>query len=99
MLKEVYILTKRNSRGAPVLNCPVSQVQLPYYFSRSQAEYFFDFAETRIPCKPGEEVVLLKGLVNAHALEEVGCLFKLINKADEIADWEVISHKKAGLIA
>ncbi|MGH1460546.1 MAG: hypothetical protein ACRBB6_00760 [Neptuniibacter sp.] len=71
------------------------RMELPVYFSLSQAEYFFDFAETRIPSKPGEEIVLLKGKVNIQKLSDAYDLLSTIAKNEELQDWEVVCRKRA----
>jgi len=95
MLQDIYVLTKWNSQGELNLASNPKRMELPIYFSRSQAEYFFNFAETRIACNPGEEVVLLKGQVKLDALNDGYDLMKLIAQGEDFNEWEVISRKKA----
>lgn len=95
MLQDIYVLTRWNSQGELNIASNPKRMELPIYFSRSQAEYFFNFAETRIACNPGEEVVLLKGQVELDSLSDGYDLMKLIAQGVDFKDWEVISSKKA----
>ncbi|MGH1432690.1 MAG: hypothetical protein ACRBB4_16420 [Neptuniibacter sp.] len=98
MLQDIYVLTKWNSQGELNLASNPKRMELPIYFSRSQAEYFFNFAETRIACNPGEEVVLLKGGVKLDALTDGYDLMKLIAQGEDFNEWEVISRKKRQIL-
>ncbi len=95
MLQDIYVLTRWNSQGELNLASHPKRMELPIYFSQSQAEYFFNFAETRIACRPGEEVVLLKGQVPIDSLTDGFDLMRLISQGADLKEWEVVSSKKA----
>ena len=95
MLQDIYVLTKWNIEGELNIASNNSRTELPIYFSQSQAEYFFNFAETRITCLPGEEVVLLKGQLDVASLSDGYDLLKVVSNSEQLKQWKVIAKKEA----
>lgn len=90
MQQDIYLLTKRCADGSYL-----NPLEMPFYFSFQQAKYFFNFAETRIPCKPGEEIVLLKHQANVHFPEHSYQLEQLVSNPEDLTQWQVVAYRVA----
>lgn len=90
MQRDIYLLTKRNADGGYL-----NPLEMPFYFSFQQAQYFFNFAETRIPCRPGEEIVLLTHPIIWRFSEQAFNLQQVLRDASDLEHWKVVAKRVA----
>ncbi len=95
MLQDIYILIKRDHSGKFCLDTFRKTYELPICFSREQADYLLNFAESRLPCQEGDEFVLVKGQIDINAVSNSMELVKVVSEQYDVSSWEVIASKKA----
>lgn len=92
MQQEIYLLTKRQVDGRIL-----SSNDIPLYYSFRQAEYFFNHAETRIPCISGEEIVLLKSHIEFPLPNKVLKSQTLLEGANGLFGWRTVAQRLANV--
>ncbi len=95
-----YVLVVRNADGDfELAREPRNSNDLPVGFEARYADFLFEFAESRIQCRRGQEIFLLKGSVDISGISQqpdFTSAFKALLRAPrDYSSWELVSSKRA----
>lgn len=95
-----YVLAVKNDEGVMQLaEERKNSSDLPVGFEPKYADFLFEFAESRIKCKKGQDIFLLKGTLDTATINQqedfVSAFKSLIRGHNDFSGWEVIDSKPA----
>ncbi|WP_415900509.1 hypothetical protein [Neptuniibacter sp. QD48_11] len=96
-----YVLAVKNEPEGQLQLAPqgVKAADMPVCFSPEYASHLFNFSESRVQCKEGESVFLLKGDVDISGIAQESDFpeaFKaLLKNNNDLEDWTVLRQKSA----